>query len=222
MKRSLLTTALVLAGISASHAAITYVDATTSNTTGSATYPTTGNLYADNLWSIRTLAAADAVNATIFEAGPLRVGGEDVPLLTTQITGLTVGQTYQIYTYYVSFATDTMQPWQIQTGLAPGSLTTYVAGTGASLVAAGSTDLVTPGGSPVTVPTNNRSYFQASLGTAVANSSGSISVYVDAPAGTLDANNRTWYDGVGYQLVPEPSSALLGLFGAVTLLRRRR
>jgi hypothetical protein len=47
----------------------------------------------------------------------------------------------------------------------------------------------------------------------------SISVFVeDAPATT--SSNRTWYDGIGYE-VPEPATmAILGL-GAL-LMRRKR
>ena len=46
------------------------------------------------------------------------------------------------------------------------------------------------------------------------------------PAGNLLGNGRlnpTWFDGVGYKLVPEPSSTImLGLGGLALILRRRR
>ena len=34
--------------------------------------------------------------------------------------------------------------------------------------------------------------------------------------------DRTWYDGVAFEVVPEPSVGLLSLLGAVGLMRRRR
>ncbi len=55
----------------------------------------------------------------------------------------------------------------------------------------------------------------------------SISIYINGyssdPAGT-NQNQRTQYDGVGYQLVPEPSTSLLGLLGTALFVfgRRRR
>jgi len=40
---------------------------------------------------------------------------------------------------------------------------------------------------------------------------------------TNDGYSRTWYDGVGYQAVPEPSAVILvGLAGLGLLARRRR
>ncbi len=67
----------------------------------------------------------------------------------------------------------------------------------------------------------NRTLFAAALPTLV---SGVSSFSVDVQAGTFNAQ-RSWYDGVGYEListVPEPSSALLGGLAAACLLRRRR
>lgn len=52
--------------------------------------------------------------------------------------------------------------------------------------------------------------------------SGSVAIYVNSEV-TASAEGRTWYDGVGYALVPEPGAcALLGLGGAIMLLWRRR
>jgi hypothetical protein len=73
---------------------------------------------------------------------------------------------------------------------------------------------------PVQVADGNRLMVQSSLGTAVADASGEITVYVDSNGGS--SSTRTWYDGVGYEAVPEPSAALLLGLGGLALLRRRR
>ena len=54
---------------------------------------------------------------------------------------------------------------------------------------------------------------------------GTLEVFIDdfAAAGTSgNSDSRTWYDGVGYELVPEPSASLLGAMGTLTLLLLRR
>ena len=51
---------------------------------------------------------------------------------------------------------------------------------------------------------------------------GTLSIYVDDLHAVNDSDERTWYAGIGYELVPEPSSALLGALGAIALLVRRR
>jgi hypothetical protein len=65
---------------------------------------------------------------------------------------------------------------------------------------------------------SNRRLWQIDLGQV---SGTGFSVYIDdGPA--ANSNERTWYDGVGYSLVPEPSSfALLGCAAAAFLARRR-
>ncbi len=73
---------------------------------------------------------------------------------------------------------------------------------------------------------SSRYLWQASLGVAVADSNGQAKVYVDnytlsgggPPAGTETVNNRTWYDGVGFEVVPEPTALVMLLFGMPALL----
>ncbi|MCS7338817.1 MAG: PEP-CTERM sorting domain-containing protein [Verrucomicrobiae bacterium] len=53
--------------------------------------------------------------------------------------------------------------------------------------------------------------------------SSTITVYMAPDPNQADSNQRTWIDGIGYQLVPEPTTyALLGLGALAVLLRWRR
>jgi len=77
---------------------------------------------------------------------------------------------------------------------------------------------------------SSRFLWQALLGTAVADAGGTAKVYVDnyvlsggvPPTGTETVNNRTWYDGVGFELVPEPTALVMLLFGMPALMFGRK
>lgn len=74
--------------------------------------------------------------------------------------------------------------------------------------------------------TNTRtgSTYAGSLGNYVSTTDNeTVSIYINGLSTTVsNIDQRTQYDGIGYALVPEPSSALLGGFGLLALLRRRR
>lgn len=54
-------------------------------------------------------------------------------------------------------------------------------------------------------------------------SSGSMNIYILAPSSASTFDQRTWFDGLGYEAVPEPTSGiLLGLGGLMLLFRRRK
>ena len=64
----------------------------------------------------------------------------------------------------------------------------------------------------------NRDLWMGTVGDAITDSSGEIVVYADF----LSGQGRAWYDGVGVQAIPEPSTAILGGLGFLALWRRRR
>lgn len=243
MKKLIITTSLILAGISASHAAITYVDASAANLTlanGSPFVPSvTSNAYNDSNWSVRS-GASLASNDSVYEAGGSTNGtlvGETVPLIRQTLTGLAAG-TYNVYAYFWSGSN---VRWGMSAGLADSSLVaihgigganqnshTYSDPNGSRVSVASLTD-----GTFSTAPTqalggSDRVLGQFFLGTTVVDNTGNLNVFVgnqvtvnsgNSPSTT---NSRTWFDGAGYEPIPEPSSALLGMLGMTCLLRRRR
>lgn len=171
---------------------------------------------------------SDVIQAVVSSTGGL---GE----ITTEITGLADG-TYNVWVFFWEQSTSGTQNWVIDAGLTSGALTAYSAPIGAvggtdssSAVDAGTltfTNAPSVAGAETLVGgvgtgTFNQRMFGVNLGQVVVSGGSDINVYVDKLTG-LAGNNRTIYDGVGYELVPEPGSmALLGL-GGLLLARRRR
>jgi hypothetical protein len=119
------------------------------------------------------------------------------------VGGLSLG-TYDVYVYY--WSDQSSSPWRIRAGLEDtvDPLALFITGSG------------TPTPIQVGTDTSGRKLWQASLGQVTGTS---ISVFVeDAPA--ANGNNRTWYDGIGYE-VPEPATMVILSLGAL-LIRRKR
>ena len=205
-------TAALLAGLPAS-ATITYIDAVEGP--GGNTFATGGS-QADTSW----LSTDDGDwenrafgnNATIFET---RVDAADNVELTTQITGLADG-TYDIYVFFWDQVTnDTGSNWTISAGFTPGSLTSYSAA-GEPLVPDTTQQGVTYAGAlsfTNTVQTDdtvNRQLFGANIGQVVVSGGSAVNVYIDNYTDIVAAGDgnvgdqRTWYDGVGYELAAVP------------------
>jgi hypothetical protein len=229
MKKLIVTTSLILAGISASEAAFTYLDASaglSGNTTlanGSTfTPPLNGTTGTDNNWEQRTTFGS---GGNIFEAGGEQFT-ENAPEIRTVISGLTPGATVAIYVNFWD-PTSAVEDWNVRAGLASnvGANTLYTAAD--ATIELGSTAAVlastlTYGSGPSIFLEGGRDLLAGYLGTATADINGQIPVFIDDRNAATTVNLRTWYDGVSYEVIPEPATALLGAFGLLGLLRRRR
>ena len=210
---------LALAGPAS--AALIYVDANhTTNTTPSTAFAATNA--DDNLWTQRTVFAS---GGTIYESG--QGDGENSPEIVTTITGLAPNTAYTIYVHFWD-GSGTAPDWNVRAGLSsnPGANTLFANPADAADISA------TPGVlasslSYSTAPTvfveADRTMFAGLVGEGTSNSAGELSVFVDDLPSTIGVNNRSWYDGVSYEAVPEPSAtALLALGGLLAARRRRR
>lgn len=239
MKSLAITTlsAGLLLGLSA-QGAITYVDAqeggagntyATGGSLGDTSWIDTtdnGGTYSDSVWELRfggTPGWTQHNGGDVIEA---QVSTSfDHPQLTTEITGLADG-TYDVWVFFWNQVTSATQDWVIDAGLTSGALSAYsdpgdpVAGTdsttpvnAASLSFTNSPAVVAAGG--------NQNMIGVNLGEVTVSGGSAINVYIDKLTGTGSAT-RTVYDGVGYELVPEPSSLALLSLGGLFFARRRR
>jgi hypothetical protein len=208
--------------------AYTYVDATTSNTTldGAALVHGT-NVVADgsagsssdNLWTFRT-AVGGFQDSNYFESDNANVSGdrEDTGNLVTTITLPAIG-TYDVVAV---FTRSNLRDIAARIGSAPTASDVFT--TGNALNANQLAD-------PLEIEfdnsylnargTNGGAAYLGQFTTTGINQT--VSIYINgfnSLAGTQD--ERTQYEGIGFQLIPEPSSALLGGLGILALLRRRR
>ncbi|NWK54527.1 PEP-CTERM sorting domain-containing protein [Verrucomicrobiaceae bacterium N1E253] len=218
IKKSIITTISTIAlATLTSQAAIVFtsVAANLSNISSTTSVTGGGENRTNALWRQRDGFGESSI--TVLESWE-GAGDEDVPVLTQVITGLTNGASYDVYVNYVRFGASGGDPdgdrGGIRGSLDNSTFTSFNAATGT----AGSV-----GYSELTGFSNSdRVGLRGYLGTAVANASGEIQVYVD-DSDDNSLEERVWYDGASYELVPEPSStALLGLGGLALMIRRRR
>lgn len=206
---------LVLTATSPVSGAIDYVDLKPANTTledgttlelvasspvNPEDYTTSGSAApANDHWHLRTGFA---------EGGDLWASnaGSDSPRLRTIIGGLDSGEVYSVYVYYwvagfntwpTSGGTPTgNNRWDVSAGLDPLLMTDF----GFLFPDSSNLEGLGDGGyfsSTVLTQEGNRRLFQARIGIAEADPSGTITVYLDDVPGDL---NRTWLDGVGTEV----------------------
>ena len=161
--------------------------------------PLNGTTGADNNWEQRTVFGS---RGNIFEAGGETA--EDAPELRTTITGLVPGASYALYVLFWD-AVGTTENWSIRAGFisAANANPLYSALDAADLLGARPASLasaLTYASPPTIFVEANRVLLAASLGATVADGDGAIQVFIDDKPSTIGANNRTWYDGVGWAL----------------------
>lgn len=255
----LLAPALTMLLAPAAFSAVTYLDAAG----GSAgnTFAT-GSTASDTSWYTTTLPASGTTNESqwvvrsgftpptngddAFQASHTTndANGDTMPELTTRITGLTPGATYNIYAFFWD-STNADQDWTLQAGLATGSYTNFSHDVNPNMtttIAPAASTLSYTSSVSTSANSGNLLMYAAGLGPVVADGSGEIDVFlhsigyngsnapgtgIGAAAGANDV--RSWYDGVGYEQVvsssvPTPAAlpgGLLLLAGAMTRRRRR-
>lgn len=129
--------------------------------------------------------------------------------ITTQITGLADGN-YNVWVFFWEQIISNTQNWVIDAGLTSGSLNSY----SSSLGPVDGTDSTSPVNAdtltftaPVAVVGSDarQNMFGVNLGQVLVENGSNIEVYIDKLFGN-GSNNRTIYDGVGYELV-EPTQS---------------
>jgi hypothetical protein len=221
----------VLAAITTAYAQpITYVDAThgasgnTTLTDGSEWNPLASQSFTSNdgVWEFRAFGN----NSSIYQNTAFGTV-DNAHRLKTTVTGLAL-DTYNVYAYFwsdvsswrmgASLTDDAGElPMYQFNPLSPGTVQHW---SGADGTVFSSSLGPNPFTTAVMISEGNRRLIQINLGQVTGTG---FSVFIDDFNGMVDANQRTWYDGVGYSVVPEPSSAaLLGLGSLGAILLRRR
>jgi hypothetical protein len=205
---------------------ITYVDAT-SGVSGNTTLadgstfspPLNGTTGTDNDWEQRTVFGS---GGNIFESGGEAV--EDAPELKTTISGLIAGANYSIYVHFWD-PTSTTEDWNIRAGFSasPGNNTLFSANdsTGQlNATAAVPASSLVYASAPTIFIESGRALLAGWVGNATPNGNGQIEVFLDDLPSAIGANNRTWYDGVGYALHPaaNPTNLTAGVSNNLILL----
>jgi hypothetical protein len=177
----------------------------------------------DGLWDVRAFGNG----ATIYQNAGTTAVTDNAQRLVSSVA--VPAGTYNVFAYFWS---DNSNMWRLRAGLtdAAGDLPLYIPGdagvtqfyTGADATVMSSTLAPNPFTSDVMIAEGNRRLYQIALGQSTGSS---VTVFVDDMGATQTAfNERSWYDGIGYALVPEPTAgglAILTMAGLTAAARRR-
>ncbi len=206
-----------LSGDGSGSGPLTYLDAATGaggNTTlsnGAAfSPPVNGSNGSDNQWELRTNLAS---HGTVLESGGET--GEDAPGLKTTLTGLAPNSLYDLTVLFWD-ASGGVEDWNIRAGLSPTELTLFANGDTSDAAELGAVGAVSAASlsfesAPTLTSEANRTMYAGLLGEAATDANGQIEVFVNDLPSTIGANNRTWYDGLGYRLVEAPAGLVVSM-----------
>jgi autotransporter-associated beta strand protein len=170
---------------------LVYVDAT--HGVGGNTALATGGVFTPTTnpdWQIRSPYG---------NGGIVYQGGSDSPstaaMLATTVDGLVPGRAYH---FYVNYWDATGSTWRILAGVDPTRLTLFDSPADTVTGAVDGIDPATVGGGAIPLlAEGNRTLWAGDLGFAIADEQGRVAVYID-DTGTVDGDDRTWYDGISY------------------------
>lgn len=180
-------------------------------------FETSTNVGGDNLWRIRGTTSGNMFGAsgTVYEA----FSSEDNQELVQTVTGLSSGTSYDMYAVWWSA---TNESWTLRAGLTsdpggnpiydrlgafgnPADMGVFTNWTTAPIDNADIADGF-PGIQGATLE-GNRVMLVAKIGTATANGSGQVQVFIDDTT-SAETGNRSWFDGVAYAPAGAASSNL--------------
>jgi hypothetical protein len=169
----------------------------------------------DNLWGWRDAFGAEGPSGRFVWEASGTAGAEDAPEFTQTISGLTPSASYDVYAVYWSSGAN----WTIRAGAAAGNLQLYDRdGTTVGATAGVPAYVASWDSAPMSLGVSiftegDRTMYLGHAGTIAANGAGQATVYIDDLPG-VDANNRSWFDGLAYIPAGNPPPTLGDFDGA--------